>query len=189
MVLEEISRLSTKLNQLLQFSRPAVRGRDVPSVSDSATVLREVVGVLRPEADRRGISIRLELATETIPVAVGPEALNDIFSNLVVNALEATTSGGAISAVISTSNGTCLVNIEDDGPGIPIAVREKFFSRFSPRNRRERVWVWPLWRAALPSAMENLRGKVQFETDAARDLKSVCPLLRRLYEDNSDRGR
>src|SRR5882724_3420842 len=66
---------------------------------------------------------------------------------------------------------------------------KKFFSRFSPRNRRERVWVWPLWRAALPSAMENLRGKVQFETDAARDLKSVCPLLRRLYEDNSDRGR
>jgi len=130
MVLEEISRLSTKLNQLLQFSRPAVRGRDVPSVSDSATVLREVVGVLRPEADRRGISIRLELATETIPVAVGPEALNDIFSNLVVNALEATTSGGAISAVISTSNGTCLVNIEDDGPGIPIAVREKILQPF-----------------------------------------------------------
>ena len=47
MVLEEISRLSTKLNQLLQFSRPAVRGRDVPSVSDSATVLREVVGAAR----------------------------------------------------------------------------------------------------------------------------------------------
>jgi len=130
MVLEEISRLSTKLNQLLQFSRPAVRSRDVPSVSDSATVLREVVSVLRPEADRRGISIQLELATESVPVAVGPEALNDIFSNLVVNALEATSSGGAVSAAISTSNGSCLVNIEDDGPGIPPAVREKILQPF-----------------------------------------------------------
>jgi len=130
MVLEEISRLSMKLNQLLQFSRPAVRGRDVPSVSDPATVLREVVGVLRPEADRRGIAIQLELPAKPTPVAVGPEALNDIFSNLVVNALEASSSGGAVRAAVSTFNGSCVVNIEDDGVGVPAAVREKILQPF-----------------------------------------------------------
>jgi len=62
-----ISRLSTKLNQLCSQPARSARARR-SSVSDSATVLREVVGVLRPEADRRGISIRLELATETIPL-------------------------------------------------------------------------------------------------------------------------
>jgi signal transduction histidine kinase len=130
MVLEEISRLSTKLNQLLQFSRPAVRGRDVPSIADPANVLREVVGVLRPEADRRGIAIQLELPADATPVAVGPEALNDIFSNLVVNALEASSTGGAVRAAVSTVNGSCVVNIEDEGAGVPPAVRERILQPF-----------------------------------------------------------
>src|SRR5438128_134220 len=130
MVLDEVSRLSTKLNQLLKFSRPAVCGGSGTVSCDLAAVVEEVAGMLSQEEERRGMSIQLELATESVPVAVGPEALNDIFSNLVVNALEATSSGGAVSAAISTSNGSCLVNIEDDGPGIPPAVREKILQPF-----------------------------------------------------------
>jgi signal transduction histidine kinase len=130
MILEEISRLSAKLNQLLQFSRPAIRAGEVASVSDAASVLREVVAVLRPEAERRGISLHLKEPEDAISVEAGAEAVNDILSNLIVNALEATSSGGTVSAGLNASNGHCLITIEDDGPGIPPSIREKILQPF-----------------------------------------------------------
>src|SRR5437660_1057001 len=62
MILEEMGRLSTKLNQLLQFSRPAVLGEGRPPKCNAYEVAREVVGVLRPEAERKGVALELQLA-------------------------------------------------------------------------------------------------------------------------------
>jgi signal transduction histidine kinase len=56
-VLDEIGRLSSKLNQLLRFSRPAVRGGSVEGSCDVAAVIEEVAGVLRHEAERRGVTL------------------------------------------------------------------------------------------------------------------------------------
>src|SRR6266849_6633012 len=57
MVLEEIGRLSTKLNQLLQFSRPAVRGGSAIGSCDARVAVEEVAGVLSHEAERRGVKM------------------------------------------------------------------------------------------------------------------------------------
>src|SRR5438128_4379552 len=83
MVLEEIGRLSTKLNQLLQFSRPAVLGEGRPAKCDASEVAREVVGVLRPEAERKGVGLKLNSAARELNLAIRTEALNDILTNLV----------------------------------------------------------------------------------------------------------
>src|SRR6266436_755123 len=58
MVLEEIGRLSTKLNQLLQFSRPAVRGGSVAGNCEARVVVEEVAGVLSHEAEKRGVKLQ-----------------------------------------------------------------------------------------------------------------------------------
>ena len=130
MVLDEISRLSGKLNQLLQFSRPAVRGSEIASTSDAASVLREVIGVLRPEAERRGVALRLDASAQPISVAVSTESLNDIFSNIVVNALEAIASRGSVTSSLLLNGDVCVVSVEDDGPGIPASSREKILQPF-----------------------------------------------------------
>jgi len=164
--------------------RPAVRGRDVPSVQTPQLYCAKSSAYFARK--RIGGEFRFGWNWHRNDSRCGrSEALNDIFSNLVVNALEATTSGGAISRSSLPPTARVWSTLRDDGPGIPIAVREKNSSAVFTTKFAGTVWVWPLWRAALPSAMENLRvEKSSFETDAARDLKSVCPLLRRLYEDN-----
>ncbi len=57
MVLEEVGRLSTKLNQLLQFSRPAVRGGSAIGSCDVRSIVEDVLGMLRHEAERRGVGL------------------------------------------------------------------------------------------------------------------------------------
>jgi nitrogen-specific signal transduction histidine kinase len=130
MVLDEISRLSTKLNQLLQFSRPAVRGGTGSGSCDAAVVVEEVAGVLSHEAERRGLKLQTMTSEANPGVAISAEALNDIVSNLVVNALEATPRGGQVSAAVAREGGDFCVLVEDEGPGIPPALREKILQPF-----------------------------------------------------------
>jgi signal transduction histidine kinase len=130
MVLDEIGRLSTKLNQLLQFSRPSIRGGNSAGSCDVAVVMEEVAGMLSHEAERRGVKLQARVSGDLARVAVSAEALNDIVSNLVVNALEATTRGGHVLVTGVSSDGACLLAVEDDGPGIPASLREKILQPF-----------------------------------------------------------
>ena len=129
-VLDEIGRLSAKLNQLLQFSRPAVRGGSVAGHCDAHKMVEEVAGVLRHEAERRGIVLVVKTEEQSAKVAASAEAVNDIVSNLLVNALEATPRGGHVLVRAVSENGTCSFTIEDNGPGIPAAAREKILQPF-----------------------------------------------------------
>lgn len=132
MMLEEIGRLSTKLNQLLQFSRPAVRQGEGTGSCNVALVVEEVAGVLSHEAERRGLELRAEVGGARVngQVAMSAEALNDVVSNLVVNALEATPRGGYVNVRAFCENGGLCVVVEDDGPGIPAALQEKILQPF-----------------------------------------------------------
>jgi signal transduction histidine kinase len=130
MILEEIGRLSAKLNQLLQFSRPAVLGEGRPAKCDATEVAREVVGVLRPEAQRKGVALELLPADAALHVAISTEALNDILTNLVVNALDAAPRGGHVQVEVSRKDGNGLVAVRDDGPGVAAELREKILQPF-----------------------------------------------------------
>ena len=129
-VLDEIGRLSSKLNQLLRFSRPAVRGGSVEGICDASAVVEEVAGVLRHEAERRGVALELQLSTNGTKAAAAADALSDIVSNLVVNALEATPRGGRVQVGAVADNGFCVLSVEDNGVGISPDAREKLLQPF-----------------------------------------------------------
>ena len=160
MLLEEIGRLSAKLNQLLQFSRPAVRRGEGVARCDAAAVIEQVAGVLSHEAERRGLTLRAEMRGLHVRVAVSAEALNDIVSNLVVNALEATPGGGRVSVNAVEEGGNLCVLVEDDGPGIPSALREKILQPFFTTKSRGTG----LGLAIVARRVAEFRGKVDWES-------------------------
>lgn len=57
------------------------------------------------------------------------EALHDLISNLIENAVFYTPSGGSVSVRVSMNDGVDLI-VEDDGPGIPEEERKRVFERF-----------------------------------------------------------
>jgi signal transduction histidine kinase len=135
MVLDEIARLSATLNQLLQFSRPAVRGSGEEAGCHAARVVEEVTALLRHEAERKGIALTTNITGGGI-VAASPEAVNDIVSNLLVNALEAAPRNGNVSVVLRSGNDACEIRVADDGPGIPEALRAKIVQPFFTTKAR-----------------------------------------------------
>jgi len=130
MVLDEINRLSTKLNQLLQFSRPGMRAGSGGERCSLTRVAENVVNVLRHEAENRGVALELRPAMAEMWVEASAEVANDILSNLVLNAIEATPSGGHVRIALQGAGAECQVTVEDDGPGIPPELREKVLQPF-----------------------------------------------------------
>jgi len=130
MVLEEIGRLSTKLNQLLQFSTPTLRGGCAIGSCDARVVVEEVAGVLSHEAERRGVQLQITVPGGNATVSVSAEVLNDIVSNLMVNALEAAPRGGHVIVTGALRDGACVLAVEDDGSGIPAPARGKILQPF-----------------------------------------------------------
>jgi signal transduction histidine kinase len=136
MVLEEINRLSARLNQLLQFSRPGMRaGTGAPSCN-LAQVTETVANVLRHAADERRISLQLVDSNGEMRAAVSEEAASDILSNVVLNAIEAAADGGHVRIGLQSSEKICSVSVEDDGPGISAADQAKVLQPFFTTKAR-----------------------------------------------------
>ena len=136
MVLEEINRLSARLNQLLQFSRPGVRAGSGAQSCNLAVVAETVANVLRHAADERRVSLQLASSNGEVRAAIGEEAANDILSNVVLNAIEAVDDGGHVRVALQTSDKTCSVSVEDDGPGISAADQGKVLRPFFTTKAR-----------------------------------------------------
>ena len=130
MVLDEISRLSVKLNQLLQFSRPSAASSSDGATCDIREVIRNVLDVLRPEAETKRVHLGSRIVEGSSTVDASAEAMHDVLSNLVVNAIEATPEGGEVKVQVSWLSLQCSITVEDEGSGIPQALQEKILQPF-----------------------------------------------------------
>ncbi len=135
MVLEEINRLSARLNQLLQFSRPGARA-GAAKCCDLAQVTESVSNMLRHAAEERGISLQVANANGEARAAIGEEAANDILSNVLLNAIEAAPMDGHVRVFLQSSGKVCTVSVADDGPGISPADQEKVLRPFFTTKAR-----------------------------------------------------
>jgi signal transduction histidine kinase len=84
------------------------------------------------EADARAKGIRLETRwAEKLPaVRCAPEKVERILHNLLTNALRHTPSDGAVAVVVSASEQTVMVAVEDSGLGLSPATKQRMFERF-----------------------------------------------------------
>ena len=144
---DELKRISHIVKQTLGFYRETER----PVPVKLSTVLDSVFELYEHRGDKTGI--RLERKYEIDPVVLGyPGELRQIFSNLVVNAMEAVGEGGRVRIRTSPARdwrhgarrGVRVV-IADDGPGIADKNRrhlfEPFFTTKGERGTGLGLWV------------------------------------------------
>src|ERR671937_721563 len=93
--------------------------------------LRE--GVFSEEARRRRIDYRCEIEAKPVILSDGDRVLQ-IISNLLSNAFRWTPDGGRIELELKAVDGTVCVAVEDTGPGIMAAERERIFRPFWSRD-------------------------------------------------------
>jgi signal transduction histidine kinase len=122
----EILRMERLVEDLLVLARADEREFLRPRPVDLRPFARELLDGVRPIADRN-----FELGD--IPAGVldaDPDRLAQALRNLLRNAIEYTTTGGLVRLVGEAAGDRVTIAVEDDGPGIPPAHRERVFDRF-----------------------------------------------------------
>ncbi|WP_236235173.1 sensor histidine kinase [Pseudomonas faucium] len=127
-------RLTHLANQLLSLARVENGARAIAEGGaqrlDLSQLARELGMAMAPLAHNRGVALALE-AEAPVWLKGEPTLLNELLSNLVDNALAHTPAGGN---VILRVLAPAVLEVEDDGPGIPEDERERVFERFYRRG-------------------------------------------------------
>jgi signal transduction histidine kinase len=122
----EVVRLKGLLTNFLEFARPQPPRRTFMEPQ----LLLESVGKLASETARMtGVHIRIE-AGQVPAVFVDAEQIKQVLLNLVLNAVQAMPSGGEIVLRSHQTNGSVLLEIVDQGVGIPEENLERIFDPF-----------------------------------------------------------
>ncbi|MCC6474814.1 MAG: sensor histidine kinase [Burkholderiales bacterium] len=130
MIAGETDQASHLANQLLTLAR-AEPGTGRPDLHQPVN-LREIANNtaqtwVRTAVDRN-IDLGFELEDASTPG--DPLLLRELLANLVDNALAYTPSEGTVTVRTRAQDGQAVIEVEDDGPGIPESEREKIFERF-----------------------------------------------------------
>jgi len=125
-IVDEAQRIHGIVQSLLTFSR-----RDETPVELQAI---PVAGVVRNAAElakleTEGCRIDLDLS-EDAPAMASPDGLTQVLVNLLNNARQACSSGATVYVRTRVENGAVLIDVDDEGPGIPEELSARVFEPF-----------------------------------------------------------
>jgi len=138
--LDPIERNAEVLQHRLEHLMAAVRGGPARlEATDLGPLLREATDIFRKTIDpaARGVAVRLDLPTAIPAVLVDAGRLIQVLLNLLANAREAIGDAGAGTSILVKAGerdddrrSWVVVEVEDDGPGIPAAHLDRIFEPF-----------------------------------------------------------
>jgi two-component system NtrC family sensor kinase len=125
----EAERIHRVITDLLTYARPGRKGAsEVPgSVAEAVEQVRALLG---PQKALQGLDLRIEL-DRALPRVVLPDGeLVQVVLNLVMNAADACQQTGRVLVKAERGGQGVLLSVEDDGPGVAVAVRDSLFEPF-----------------------------------------------------------
>jgi two-component system sensor histidine kinase TctE len=125
-----LERLGHLINQMLVLlsAEPGGRHAGLAEPIDVRDVIRECSPDWIRLAESRGLDLGFEL--DAARVTGDRLLLGEMIANLVVNALNYTPAPGEVTVRCRSAEGCSLIEVEDNGPGIPPAARQQVFERF-----------------------------------------------------------
>ena len=129
----ELAQIKGVLDDLRNIAKPMPVERFPIDVNKS---IRDLVDSMMTTAEHAGVSMTIELAAEPIFVEGDLFALNRIYRNLIINAVQATPPRGRIRVRTMQQNDLAVIEIADTGCGIPPDRLESIFDDFVTTKRR-----------------------------------------------------
>ena len=127
---QEARRLTHLVENLLHFSRSERRlTRLSPAPAPLAPLLTEAAEGFAPLAGARGVRLRTDL-TDGVVAPVDADALRQMLLNLLDNAVKYGPAGQTVTLGLTVDEGRARICVDDQGPGIPAADRERIWDQF-----------------------------------------------------------
>jgi len=121
-------RISTLVDAVKGFTHMDLNA--TPSPVDVGDGLAETLAIHTAKARAKAVSVRVEIEPD-LPRAMGIAGeMNQIWANLIDNALDAVGQSGNVAITAKTEGQQVVVRVTDDGPGIPSDIKGRIFDPF-----------------------------------------------------------
>jgi two-component system NtrC family sensor kinase len=156
---EHVERARKVVHNMLGYARRMEPRLEDVDVNDT---VKQTIGLLDNYARNNNIDIQMELNPD-LPIIAGDQAqLQQVFLNLISNAIDAIGKNGWIRVKSIRSGGEILVSVTDNGPGIPEEMQRKVFDPFFTTKSSGKGTGLGLWISY--TIMEKMGGKISLNS-------------------------
>jgi PAS domain S-box-containing protein len=129
-LVKDVTRAADIIGRVSLLFKKGALQRELVDVNE---LIREMIILLRSEANRYSISIRTELAEDLPKVMADRVQLQQVFMNLMLNGIDAmkeTTGGVELTIKSEAEDGRLLISVSDTGVGLPPELGDLIFKAF-----------------------------------------------------------
>jgi signal transduction histidine kinase len=128
----DIERAATRIHELVAAVKSFTQMDHLagPDAVNVETGLRDTIRVIASKAKSKGVAITLDVEPDLPRVIASSGELNQVWLNLIDNALDATPESGSIEVGARRELDRVVVRVVDDGPGIPPDIEPRIFDAF-----------------------------------------------------------
>ncbi|ABF42276.1 multi-sensor signal transduction histidine kinase [Candidatus Koribacter versatilis Ellin345] len=157
----EIRRLDRVVQTLVDFTRPVeLKLFD----ADLRKIAEEVALLAGPEAANKNVHIEFNAVEKTLPVYVDTDLVKQAILNIVINGVQAMSDGGTLKITARSNDSAALLEISDQGPGIPKEIQDKIFNLyFTTKKTGTGIGLAMTYRV-----MQLHNGALEFETEPGK---------------------
>ena len=163
LIADGLKRIERTVANLLNFARPREIVLEPTSINHN---LRHVVELVAYQLRAAGIEVKMDLDENPALVEADHFQMEQLFLNLVLNALDAMKSGGKLFLRTRVRGGKVIAEIRDTGHGIPAEIRDRIFDPFF--TTREIGEGTGLGLAVSGSIVAAHGGRIELETTVGR---------------------
>ncbi|MBP7864739.1 MAG: response regulator [Acidobacteria bacterium] len=130
--------IDTRITDFLELARlESGRLKLNRARTDVVQLAREALERFGPVAGKKRLNVRLEAPGDPVLADVDAGRLEQVFDNLLQNAVKFSPAGGGITVRVSREAATVRCRVEDEGPGFPAADSEALFEKYFQRDGRQ----------------------------------------------------
>ncbi len=128
----DVERAATRVHELVSAVKGFTYMDHAPSAEpvDVAKGLTDTLAVMGAKARGKSASLAVDVPPDLPRVCGFGGELNQVWANLIDNALDAVSQEGRVIVTARAEGGKVVVRVTDDGPGIPADVRSRIFDPF-----------------------------------------------------------
>lgn len=127
----ETERLNKLVSTLLDSARPRPPSLQPSNLHD---LIRHSLSLLTSHAEKKNIHLRSQLDASAPVVDCDAEQMTQVLLNLVLNAIQILPADGTVEVACHDTQDGVLIEVDDNGPGIPLNERAQVFDTFFSRR-------------------------------------------------------
>lgn len=164
-------RISTLVNSVKEYSHMDRSGDYEPT--DIHIGLRTTLSILNHKVKKNQVTVEENWQTDMPKMAASPGELNQVWTNIIDNALDAMEeAGGTLTITTKTVGDNVRVNISDTGKGIPKDIQDRIFEPFF--TTKDIGKGTGLGLETVQQIVENHNGTIKLQSQPGNTTFEIC---------------